>query len=181
MFKKRFKRIKLGIALLTLSVWLLGCGGYVPVPILPEHIQSIAIKNFDNKTIHYEIEENLTITVTDEFLRDGSLDVVKEQEADALLSGIITQYILEPISYDENDIIEEYKLWVTVDLSFKDLTTDTPDGTGTILWEDKGMEGSVNYFVSSKAGELIETEDEAQDRLVDELAVDIVRRTIEGW
>ncbi len=175
MFSKKIKVIKSTLALLLIAVWLYGCGGYVPTPILPEYIKSIAVNNFSNKTINYGIEEKLTVAVTDEFLRDGRLDITREQSADASLSGVITQYVLEPVSYDEHDVIEEYKLWVTVDLTFKDLTN------GSILWEQQGMQGSVNYFVSSRAGELLETEDEAQDRLVNNLAVDIVRRTIEGW
>lgn len=174
MFSKKNKWIKLGLALLLVWVWISGCG-YTPAPILPQHIKNIAISPFANKTIHYGMEEKLTNAATNEFLRDGRLNIAKEQQADAVLSGEITQYVLEPVSYDEQDVIQQYKLWITIDLVFKDLTTKT------VLWEHQGMKGSVNYFVSSSAGELVETEDEAQDRLVDDLAIDIIRRTIEGW
>ncbi|MFH1784007.1 MAG: LPS assembly lipoprotein LptE [bacterium] len=154
---------------------VLGGCGYTPAPILPDYIKSIAVHTFENSTIQYGIEEKLSISTTDEFLRDGRLDIGKREDAEGLLTGTITQYVLEPVSYDEQDIIEEYKLWITVDLVFTDLVSNT------VLWDEAGMEGSVNYFVTSRAGELVETEDEAQDRLVEELAEDIVRRTIDGW
>ena len=174
MFGKKLQWIKLSVVLLLVSIWISGCG-YTPSPILPQHIKNITISHFANKTIHYGIEEKLTNAVTNEFLRDGRLDIAKEQQADAVLSGEISQYILEPVSYDEQDVIQQYKLWIMVNLVFTDSTTNT------VLWEHKDMKGVVNYFVSSSAGELVETEDEAQDRLVDDLSVDIVRRTIEGW
>ncbi len=174
MLKKSIKWITLSSVLFLLAGFLASCG-YTPAPILPDHIKTMAVNTFKNATIEYGIEEKLTLAVSDEFLRDGRLDIAGQQQADALLTGEITQYVLEPVSYDEQDIIEEYKVYIIVDLVFKDLTTDT------VLWEERAMEGSVNYFVSSKAGELVETEDEAQDRLVDDLALDIVRRTIEGW
>ena len=174
MFSKKFKWVKLSAVLLLVSVWISGCG-YTPAPILPQHIKNIAITPFVNKTVHYGIEEKLANAVTNEFLRDGRLNIAKEQHADAVLTGTITQYVLEPVSYDEQDVIQQYKLWITVNLTFTDLTTKT------VLWEHNDMKGTVNYFVSPTAGELVETEDEAQDRLVDDLAVDVVRRTIEGW
>jgi hypothetical protein len=174
MFGRRFKWVKLSLALLVASLWISGCG-YTPAPILPQHIKNIAIVPFANTTVRYGIEEKLANAVTNEFLRDGRLNISKEQQADATLTGTVTKYVLEPVSYDEQDVIQQYKLWITVDLVFTDLTDNT------VLWEHKDMMGSVNYFVTPTAGELVETEDEAQDRLVEDMSRDITRRTIEGW
>jgi len=163
---------------------LFGCA-YTPVEILPKHIKTIAVPTVINRTAHYGLESKLTDAVIEELIRDGHLSVAKEKEADALLTGEIITYILEPLSYDATEVVEQYKLWVVVNLTFRDLTT------GEVLWEEKresldgnlvgGIEGDVRYYVTPRAGRTVETEEEAQDRLVVELADRIVRRTVYGW
>ena len=168
-----------------LAVFLLfGCA-YTPVEILPKHIKTIAVPTFINRTARYGIESKLTDAVIEEFIRDGHLSVAKQKEAAGLLTGEIVTYVLEPLSYDATEVVEQYKLWVVVNLTFRDLTT------GEVLWEEKresvngnligGIEGDVRYYVTPRAGRTVETEEEAQDRLVVELADRIVRRTVYGW
>ncbi len=158
-------------------VFLAGCD-YQPVSVLPDHVKTVAIETFSNKTAYYGIEEKLTHAIVEEFLREGRLGVAKKEEADSLLSGKIVRYTLEPLSYDENDIVEEYRLWIVVDITFKDLKEDQ------ILWEQKGIgprgeeqgvKRYVRYYVTPKAGQMVETEEDALERLIDKLANDIVR------
>jgi len=178
MRKTIFVVVGAGVAL------LFGCA-YTPVEILPKHIKTVAVPTFVNRTAHYGIETKLTDAVIEEFIRDGHLSVVKKEGADALLTGEIVTYVLEPLSYDATEVVEQYKLWVVVNLAFRDLTT------GQVLWEEKresiegnligGIEGDVRYYVTPRAGRTVETEEEAQERLVVELADHIVRRTVYGW
>ena len=153
-----------------------GCD-YHPVSVLPDHVKTVAIETFSNKTAYYGIEEKLTQEIVEEFLREGRLGVAKKEEADSLLSGKIVRYTLEPLSYDENDIVEEYRLWIVVDITFKDLKMDQ------ILWEqggigprgeEQGVKRYVRYYVTPKAGQMVETEEDALDRLIDKLANDVV-------
>jgi len=171
--------------ILVLGLFLFfGCA-YTPVEILPKHIKTIAVPTLINKTARYGIESKLTDAVIEEFIRDGHLSISKKEEADAILTGEIVTYVLEPLSYDATEVVEQYKLWVVVNLSFRDLTTEE------VLWEEKresidgnligGIEGDVRYYVTPKAGRTVETEEEAQDRLVVDLADRIVRRTVYGW
>ncbi|MDH5174948.1 MAG: LPS assembly lipoprotein LptE, partial [Elusimicrobiota bacterium] len=162
MRKPIFIIIGLGVIL------LFGCA-YTPVEILPQHIKTIAIPTFINRTAHYGIESKLTDAVIEEFIRDGHLSIAKRKEADALLTGEIVTYVLEPLSYDATEVVEQYKLWVIVNLSFRDLAA------GEVLWEEKresiegnlvgGIEGDVRYYVTPRAGRTVETEEEAQERL----------------
>ncbi len=167
-------RFKMFVNIIILCGLLLACK--MPVPILPEYIKKITVTTFSNNTIQYGIEEKLVKKVTEEFLRDGQLEVVqRKDQADALLLGEVSQYTLEPISYDIHDVVEEYKLWITVDFRMKDLTT------GQVLWEENDMEADTTYFVTSDAGRLVETQEEAQERVIEDLAKDIVQRTVYGW
>jgi outer membrane lipopolysaccharide assembly protein LptE/RlpB len=156
---------------LSLVIFLSGCA-YTLKTILPEHIKKIAIPTFKNKTFHYGLEETLTDVAIREFIVDGRLRVGRKETADALLSGEITHYNREPLSYDNENIVEEYKIRILVDVAFRDLTT------GEVLWKEKEMEGEATYSVRI---EPIETEQEGLERAIEELARKIVSRAIEGW
>ena len=80
--------------LLPASYFLLtifsGCSApYTPAPqILPQHIKKISIRPFVNNTTQYGLEEKLTLKVINEFVRDGRLMLVNnEQEADGVVAG----------------------------------------------------------------------------------------------
>lgn len=173
-------------ALLVLSLFLpgflllSGCGageiaGYNPKPLLlPAHIRKIAIRPFANKTQFFGLEDKLTLRVSQEFLRDGRLPLVNQEiDADGVVVGEIVRYIKEPISYDSNHVVEEYKIWVLINLQFNDVTQKIA------LWQEPRMEQSYRYFVETQPGGI--TEDAAREQLWDLFARDIVKRTIEGF
>jgi outer membrane lipopolysaccharide assembly protein LptE/RlpB len=170
-----FPKVKLlVIALFLCSLTLAGCGKQ-PVSVLPTNLKKIAIPTFSNATVHYGIEDKLTRKVTDEFLRDGRLEVTDAKKADALLNGNIVYYTLEPVSYDAQGVIEQYKLYIGVDITFKDQTINT------VLWTENNIHEDFTYYVTAKAGQLVLSENDAQESVTDLLARDIVRRTIVGW
>ncbi len=162
-----------------LAVFFGGCAGeglYTSAPalILPSHIRSIAVRPFVNKTQFFGLEEKLRLRVEEEFIVDGRLPYVnKESEADGVVVGEIVRYIKEPISYDANHVVEEYKLWVIINLSFIDRVNNVR------LWEEPRLEQEYRYFVETKPGGV--TEEEARELLWDLFARDIVKRTIEGF
>lgn len=161
------------IGILALS--LTGCTGKQPVSVLPTHIKKIAVNNFSSNSVQYGIEDKLTKKVIDEFLRDGRLEIVKAEEADALLTGVIVRYELAPVSYDAQSIIEQYKLYIGVDVTFKDQIQ------GATLWAENNIHEDYTYYVTAKAGQLVETENDAQEAVTDLLSRDIVKRTVVGW
>lgn len=171
------KKVSRFISLLATCYLLLFFAGCVkqPASVLPLYVKKIAINNFTNTTVQYGIEDKLSRKVIDEFLRDGRLEIVKPEEADALLSGIIVTYNLEPVSYDAQGVIEQYKLYIGVDVTFKDVRENT------VLWTENNIHEDYTYYVLAKAGQLVETEYDAQEVVTDFLSRDIVKRTIVGW
>ena len=168
------KRYCLNVCFL-LVIFLVGCG-YTPVPqVLPEYIKKISVQEFFDQTGHLIVTRKLTKEIIREFLQDRRLEVVNREFADGLLIGEITRYILEPLSFDENYVPQEYKLWIWVDVGLKDMATDK------MLWVEKRMVAEVRYFVTPKKGDEFLTEEEAQDIAVKSLAKDIVKRTIDRW
>ncbi|GAB4029782.1 MAG: hypothetical protein Fur0012_04690 [Elusimicrobiota bacterium] len=164
--------------LLAAAVFLSACGSenviYRPADqILPQHIKSIAVRNFSNKSQQFGLEEKLTLKIIDEFLKDGQYRIVPETEADGILSGEITHYILTPIQYDQNMVTMVYKLNVTVGARFLDRKGNF------YLWQEPALQTTKIYSASTLPGGL--TEEQAREQIWEVLAKDIVKRTVQGF
>jgi hypothetical protein len=170
------KKPLLAVLFAAVSFILAGCSSpYTPAPqILPANIKKIAVRPFVNNTTQYGLEEKLTLQVINEFVRDGRLVLVnKEEEADGVLAGEINKYILQPLTYDQNLVSRQYKLWVLLNVSLIDRVNNVT------LWTEPNMEGiQIYYDVSQPGGK---TEEEARQFIWDNLSKDIVKRTIEGF
>ncbi|PKM92928.1 MAG: hypothetical protein CVU80_00810 [Elusimicrobia bacterium HGW-Elusimicrobia-4] len=175
--KKEKGRLMTVICNLQFAIFLLiiGCAShYTPAPQqLPQNIRKVAIETFKNSTVYYGMEEKLTLAATNEFIRDGRLEVVNSQEADGILRGEITRYVLEPLTYDENHVVKEYKLWILVNIMLVDRLKNE------VVWQEKNLEGNYRFFVSNIPGGI--TEEEAREIIWEKLAKAILKRTIDGF
>lgn len=145
-----------------------------PAIILPAHIKSIAVRPFDNTTSVPSIGNKLWLATTDEFIRDGRIAYVDdENKADGVVIGTIRQYQLTPLSQDVNLVPREYQIWVIMNLKFLDRVNKQ------YLWEEPAIEEKLRYFTETQPGG--ETEEQAREDLWQRFAKDIVRRTIEGF
>ncbi len=142
--------------------------------LLPAYIHKIAIRPVTNHTQQYGLEDKLTLALQSEFNRDGRYQITSEEQADGVVVGDITKYILEPLSYDANHVPTEYKLWVIVTVSFSDKVKSQT------MWTEPAMKGELRYFVASSGFAGSMTEDDARQVIWDELARDIRTRALEG-
>jgi len=178
-------------AMLLLAVTcmpLVGCDQTVKRN-LATGIRSVTIKEFSNMSDQPILPALLLEEIRREFRLDGRLTVQDTaQGADSELDGIVAEYTRQPARFDRNNVVQEYRLRLVVDLSLKDLNK------GETLWIEKGPESSAtrgaalrklerytNYVVVPASGLATETEQDAQRRMARDLARDIVLRVIEGW
>lgn len=145
------------------------CSFSNPNLVLTDNVRKVKINTFSNKTILYGLEDKLYQAITDLLMEDGRLIPVAEDE-DAVLIGDIIKYELIPLSFDANSIVEEYKLWMDVKLSFIE------KNTSKLLCEEESIPIDVRFYPpgSTQPGALIETEQDAQERAIKELASEIV-------
>lgn len=171
--------------LLVTSYFLLatfsGCG-YTFHSNLPTHIEKVYVENFDNKidfskgSSNYSsyfpgLETDISEAVENRFLMEGSLGVAdSKKNADIFLSGSLLNYIKQPIRYT-GEKVEEYRLSIVVKCKLKDLKN------GRVMWKEKII-GDNTYFIT---GSLAETETEAIDGAVEDLARRIVEKTVVVW
>lgn len=166
------------IFVFSLAIFLLGCGSsqiiYNPAPqILPQHIKSIAVKPFSNKSSIFGIEEKLTLKIIDEFIKDGKYQLKNENEADGIIIGEIKSYILIPIQYDANLVPTTYKITLNYSIKMIDRIKNL------ILWEENTLLANYIFSDASIPGGM--TEEQAREKLWEIIAKDTVKRTVEGF
>jgi hypothetical protein len=92
------------------------------------NIKSIYIPLFENQTIKYGIEEEITRSVIDAFIQDNKLKIKKK--SDSILIGKILSYERKAFTYDENENVREYRIDIALNLIYK-------VRNGDVLWEKK--------------------------------------------
>jgi hypothetical protein len=178
-----FKKYVLSIMVLALCA--AGCG-YSTRSLLPSNYKSIYVDSFGNKIkISAEqsnlrmyrgyrpgLEANITRAVIDKYLFDGNLKIAEENCANIILKGELIDFRKEPLRYDANDNIEEFRLVLTVNMELIDAAT------GKIVWKEKAFSGETTYRTQ---GPLAVDENTAVQNGVTDIARRIVERTVEGW
>lgn len=139
------------------------------------HIATVAVPIFQNKTLEKGLEERLAVRITDAFLADKRLRVVKEKDADSVIDGTIERYERTPFSYDRAQNVQEYKVEMTLHIAYEDRKKNG------IVWEERAMTAWGTYSVSADLPGGIEEESAAQTRAIDKAAQDILIKTVQGW
>ena len=146
-------------------------------PSWPENIQTVYVKTFQNKTTEPGLEALITDALIREFWHWNKLEVVNRSEAEAVLSGTITEYIADrPLSFDQDRNIREYELSIRVNVQLKELAT------GNIFWEKKGEIIRVSYqYFRNDLAETRGEEKRAQIKAVHDLAKSLLDKNLTGF
>jgi hypothetical protein len=164
----------LSLSSVVLSVAALGCGYSLSARTNP-HIASVAIPIFENKTLESGLEEPLAKAVTDAFLEDKKLRVVKEKDADSVILGVIERYDRTPFSYDRDQNVQEYKVEITLRVTYEDRRKNR------VAWEEPALGAWGTYSVSTSLPAGVEEERAAQERAFAKAAQDILIKAVQGW
>lgn len=158
---------------------LVACAGegayYKPqAQIMPQHIKKIAIRPIINKTEIFAMEDKLYIELYDEFLKNGTYQIVAENNgAEGVIVTSIARYLNVPIQYDSQLIPTVYKMDVWLDVMLIDKSTNQP------VWREPAFLGTQTYSASTLPGGMTETQ--ARQVIWQKLSKDIVKRTVDGF
>lgn len=164
--RRAVRRLPLALAL-GLTLEAAACG-YSLSGNLPDHIRTVAVPTFRNKTQEPAVENTLTAAVISAFAGSGKLRVVPLSEADAVLEGEVVGYQIESVAVDRRINVREYRLVVTMNIQFRDLRRNA------MLWRQEGLQEKADFRVPGQVAETISREEGA----VREAAVDIGRRIV---
>jgi outer membrane lipopolysaccharide assembly protein LptE/RlpB len=159
------------IALGLVAAAITGCG-YSFRGNLPEHIQTVAVPVFANKTGEPRIESLLTNGVVEAFSTNGRLRVVKREDADAVLEGEVIGYSVQSISYDSQANVRQYRLTVTLNLKLLDMKKST------VLFEEHSLSEKADFQVMNAVSQTISVEETAVRTAATEIGRAIVSLTV---
>lgn len=169
-----------------LSAVLSGCGYTTHAYVSQTGFRTIAIQPFVNKVdttsefsegkrfkTYFPLLENMiTNAVVDRYNFDGNLKVVKEADADLVLSGELIDYRRESLRNSTSDTPEEYRIDIIIHMKL--INNETQE----VVWQKSNFVGDSSYFTT---GSFVKSESQALQDAVKDLARRIVETTVEAW
>ena len=142
--------------------------------MLPTHLKTIAIPQFENDTGEYTLEQIVTDAVIQRFVADNHLRIVDERSASCVVKGRITQYRNAVFGISNSDLAQEYRVTIGVAIVFKDQVKNRE------IWSDEIIK-TANYYVQPVPGQDAKTELDGRKEAIQKLADEILSRSIESW
>lgn len=133
--------LPLAFCLLILSscgYHFVGKGGH-----MPGYVTTISIPFFKNKVLlKPDVETLITTALIDEFVQSKIVKVDNE-DSEAVLRGVITDYVRTPISFNKNDVIQEYRLSMKWEIEL------VRNSDGKVLWKDNNITDYEDFKVNA--------------------------------
>ncbi|HQR44729.1 MAG TPA: LptE family protein [Thermoanaerobaculia bacterium] len=168
------------LAVLAAAAALLGGCGYSLVGTgkgtLPEAVRTVWVPAFVNDTPVVGMEQRLTTAVLRELSARGRLRPAPSlEQADAVLSGRITAYSLQPVRFDAQGRALEYQVMITARLTLTDRKTEKT------LFDDPAFLFRQPYNVPVTDSSYFNPELLAIDRMSQPFARSVVATILEGF
>lgn len=188
-----FPRFKAGVWSAVLAVCVLSGCGYTTKSSLDPMYQTIAVSPFYDQSPEYDLQAPLSNALVRKFITDARLRVVKPEEADLLLEGVILDLHRKGLTHDQNDEVTQSLLVVTAAVRLTDVKT------GEVVWEDPLMAGETSFntkaagissdrlrgnaevYLATVRSFATEEENRAASEALEQLASDIFYRVVEPW
>lgn len=155
-----------------------GCG-YTRQTVLPQNIKTIYVETVKNrldaeKIYAYQpgLEMDITNAVIRRLQQDGTVRVVEQSKADAILKTELVSLEQEGLRFNSLAGVSQYRLFIVVRLKLVEAKT------GNIIWEEPNFSGGTEYYVTTVTS--IGEQKAAVDG-VQRLAYNIVDRIVEDW
>jgi hypothetical protein len=148
---------------------------------LPDHIKSIGVPTFANRTTVFNLETQITQKVRAEFIGRGKYQILPDAgNVDALLTGEVTSVTIQPVSFTSQQLASRYVIAMTARVELRDVREDK------VLWENPGLAFRQEYEAQSGQTALdpaafFGQDDNALERMSAEFARTIVSAILEAF
>ena len=144
---------------------------------IPDRIQNVSIKTFQNATTEYKIEQHLTQWVVREFISRTRYQIVHDDNnADATLDGTVLNFLVYPVIFDPVSGRATSVATITqVHIVLRDRRT------GEVLYENPLFEHRERYEVTTSAEDYFEEREAALVRTSQGVARDLVSAVLSGF
>ena len=166
------KKTKAFNILICLVLFISGCGYTTKAYYLPSSIKSVYIQTLKNKTDEPNLENELKTKLIAAFQDDGHLAIATNDEADSCLKGEIVGYTRQAMRYTSDESVQEYRLNITVNFEFIDLSSGKP------IVKANNFSGNASYYLS---GANAKSESKARLEALDNLSRLMLNKIITLW
>lgn len=141
--REQKSKLRSFLFLFFLFIVLTGCGYHISGKggSFPGNIKTVSIPFFKNQTQRPDVESVITSAIVDEFITSGIVKVASDGEA--ALNGVIKGYTLTPISFNKNDVLQEYRLTIQLELYLVRISDNK------VLWQDKAFTDYEDFKVTT--------------------------------
>jgi len=146
---------------------LMGCA-YSFRGSLPPGLETVEVSQFRSSVTEYGLETELTSIVTETMVTDGRLAVVTANP-DTRVSGRVTAFTRSAEEYTGGEQVQRYRLDLRVEINMEDLRNE-----GYLIRNETVAE----WILYDPASESLA---QARERLVREVAGEIVQKCLSGW
>ena len=150
-----------------------GCAGYHlgPVNGVVAGGKSIEIVPFNNQTLQPRLGDAVTQALRERMQTDGTYRLTTRGPGDVVVTGVITSYNREGVSFLRSDVTtaENYRVEITAHVTAR-------EGTGKVLL-DKNVKG---YTLVQVGTDLTDAERQSLPLLAEDLARNITELLTEG-
>ncbi len=112
---------------LALLLWGSGCVGYVAGPTngLPAGSRSVRVEFFGNETLEPRLVVAVNRALKRNLQQDGTYTLETQGEADIVVSGQLTEFLRNGISYTPGDslVVQDYTMQLTARIKVSDRTS----------------------------------------------------------
>ena len=157
---------------MTLVLLCLGasCGFYSLKGSLPPHLNTVAVPLFDNRTAEFGITETLTDAVTDEFVRDGSLKLSDQTNADVVINGTIVSINDRAGAFDQQETVQDVNVYISVRVEVFDQVKRQN------MWDERITEfGTYDPSLGPSGRQ------DAYAEAFDKISQEILNKTVSNW
>jgi hypothetical protein len=144
-----------------------GCAGYSWGTSVPEAYRKVSVPVFENLTTASEIGQIVTQYTLREFQREGSFRIVRPEDADIEVQGVLSYMGRDGVAYDREQGMRasEYRYVIVADVTFVDKKN------GKVLLERKGIKGETTFLTND---DLLTGQKNASFRIADDIARQVV-------
>jgi len=115
------------LSLMGVILWLTGCAGYHAGTTngLPAGSRSVRVEFFDNETLEPRLVVAVNRALKHNLQRDGTYTLGTQGEADIVVSGQLTKFLRNGLSYTPGDslVVQDYVMQLTARIKVSDETT----------------------------------------------------------
>ncbi len=148
------------------------CGYYSVKGRTASGIKKIAVPNLANETAEPDIEIEITDNLRAGLIKDNTLKVVSEAEADAILEATVVEFGNVPYTFNTELQADQYRLVVAI------LASLFNPKDNTYVWKDRRIVASGDYYLETATER---NYDRAREEVYKDIVEGILNATTQEW